>query len=81
MEKNHVNSQDKVVAAVTPSTTEAEANAIDLLKKDHDEVDASFKDYEMLADGDGDAGDKRALSPFPRWSKPGDARLVCFCAL
>jgi len=52
---------DKVVAAVTPST-EAEANAIDLLKKDHDEVDALFKDYEMLADGDGDAGDKRALS-------------------
>ena len=52
---------DKVVAAVTPST-EAEANAIDLLKKDHDEVDALFKNYEMLADGDGDAGDKRALS-------------------
>ena len=39
-----------------------EANAIDLLKKDHDDVDALFKDYEMLAEGDGDAGDRRALS-------------------
>jgi len=54
---------DKVVAAVTPSsTTEGEVNAIDLLKKDHDEVDALFKEYEMLAEGDGDTGDKRALS-------------------
>jgi len=53
---------DKVVAAVTPSTTEGEVNATDLLKKDHDDVDALFKDYQLLADGDGDAGDRRALS-------------------
>jgi len=33
-----------------------------LLKKDHDEVDALFKDFEMLAEGDGDNGDRRALS-------------------
>ena len=37
-------------------------SAIDLLKKDHDEVDALFKDFEMLAEGDGDNGDRRALS-------------------
>ena len=54
---------DKVVAAVTPSSaTDGEVDAIDLLKKDHDDVDALFKEYEMLADGEGDAGDKRALS-------------------
>jgi hemerythrin superfamily protein len=53
---------DKVVAAVTPSTTERLTNAIDLLKKDHDDVDALFKDYQSLADGDGDSDDRRALS-------------------
>jgi hemerythrin superfamily protein len=53
---------DKVVAAVTPSKTEGEIDAIDLLKTDHDDVDALFKDYQMLAEGDGDAVDRRALS-------------------
>jgi len=53
---------DKVVAAVTPSSSAVETNAIDLLKTDHDEVDALFKDYDLLAEGDGDAGDKRELS-------------------
>lgn len=54
---------DKVIAAVIPSTTtEGEVNAIDELTSDHDEVDALFKDYELLAEGDGDAGDRRALS-------------------
>ncbi len=53
---------DKVVAAVTPSGSEGAVNAIDLLKQDHDDVNALFKDYQLLADGDGDAGDKRALS-------------------
>ena len=53
---------EKVVAAVTPSSTEDQVNAIDLLKKDHDDVNALFKDYEMLAEDDGDAGDRRALS-------------------
>ena len=53
---------DKVVAAVTPSTTADDVDAIELLKKDHGDVNALFKDYEMLAEGDGDAGDRRALS-------------------
>ena len=54
---------DKVISAVTPATAEDEVNAIDLLKKDHDEVDALFKDYEMLADGGhADSADRRALS-------------------
>ena len=53
---------DNVIAAVTPSNSEAQANAIDLLKADHDEVERLFKDYEMLVDGDGDAGDRRATS-------------------
>jgi hemerythrin superfamily protein len=53
---------DKVVAAVTPAKTDGEIDAIDLLKKDHDDVDALFKDYQTLAEGDGDAGDHRALS-------------------
>ena len=53
---------EKVVAAVTPSSSDEEVNAIDLLKKDHDEVEALFKDYQLLAEGDGDAGDRRALS-------------------
>ncbi len=42
---------DKVVEAVTPSKTDGEIDAIDLLKKDHDDVDALFKDYQMLAGG------------------------------
>ena len=53
---------DKVVAAVTPSKPDGRLDALDLLKKDHDEVDALFKDYEAFADGDGDADDRRALS-------------------
>jgi hemerythrin superfamily protein len=52
---------DKVVAAVTPSTTD-QVNAIDLLKKDHDDVNALFKEYEMFADGDRNADDRRTLS-------------------
>jgi Hemerythrin HHE cation binding domain len=53
---------EKVVAAVTPSTSSDEVSAIDLLKQDHDDVDALFKDYELLADGASDNGDRRALS-------------------
>ena len=44
---------EKVVAAVTPSSSDEGVNAIDLLKKDHDEVEALFKDYQLLADGNG----------------------------
>lgn len=53
---------DRVVAAVTPSTRASESDAIDLLKRDHDEVHALFKDYQLFADGDGHPGDRRALS-------------------
>ena len=53
---------EKVIAVVTPSTSQDDIDAIDLLKKDHDEVDALFKDYDMLAEGDGDSTDRRALS-------------------
>ena len=31
-------------------------NAVELLKKDQDDVDALFKDDQMLAEGDGDSG-------------------------
>ena len=34
------------------STNAEKTNAIDLLKKDHDEVDAMFKQYEDIKDGD-----------------------------
>jgi len=53
---------EKVAAIVKPSTSSDEIDAIDLLKNDHDEVNALFKDYEMLAEGNGDAGDRRELS-------------------
>ena len=53
---------EKVAAIVKPSTSSDEIDAIDLLKEDHDEVNALFKDYEMLAEGNGDAGDRRELS-------------------
>ena len=53
---------DKVVAAVSPSAKEGEQSAIDLLKKDHDDVQALFKDYDLLAEGNGETRDKRALS-------------------
>jgi len=53
---------EKVIATVTPSASEGDVNAIDLLKSDHDEVDALFKEYETLAEGDGDSSARRALS-------------------
>ena len=52
---------EKVLSAVAPSSSSDETDAIDLLKKDHDDVDALFKDYDSMADG-GDGGDRRALS-------------------
>ena len=42
---------DKVVAAVTPSSSAVETNAIDLLKGDHDDVDNLFSQYEDSKDG------------------------------
>ena len=62
LSENQTSLLDKVVAAVTPSKTDGEIDAIDVLKKDHDDVDALFKDYQTLAEGDGDAGDRRQLS-------------------
>jgi Hemerythrin HHE cation binding domain len=53
---------EKVAAIVKPSTSSDEIDAIDLLEEDHGEVNALFKDYEMLAEGNGDAGDRRELS-------------------
>lgn len=45
---------DKGTEALAPSTTEWEVNAIDVSN-----VDAFLKEYQMLVDGDGDAGDRR----------------------
>jgi hypothetical protein len=60
--ENTMSLLSKVVDAVTPSTNDDGIGAIDLLKQDHDDVEALFKDYQMLAEGDGDATDRRALS-------------------
>ena len=53
---------DKLVEAVSPSQ-HTEPNAVDLLKKDHDEVETLFDEYEVLADDEqASAVDKRTLS-------------------
>lgn len=52
----------KVIAAVTPSVEGAEVDAIDLLKKDHDDVDSLFTEYETLAEAEGSARNRRVLS-------------------
>jgi hypothetical protein len=52
---------DKIVATVTPST-ESEVDAIDILKQDHDDVDALLKDYQSLAEGGKAFASRRALS-------------------
>lgn len=53
---------EKVVAVVTPSSSDEGTNAIDLLKKDHDEVEALFKEYQRLAEDNGGARERRELS-------------------
>lgn len=53
---------DKVVAAVTPATAGAAVDPIELLEKDHDDVDALFKEYQRLAESDGGGGHRRELS-------------------
>lgn len=53
---------EKVISAVTPSNTDGDVDAIDLLKTDHDEVDAFFKNYQDLADEKADAAVRRQLS-------------------
>jgi iron-sulfur cluster repair protein YtfE (RIC family) len=56
---------DRVVSAVTPTKDDQPPDAIDLLKKDHDEVDELLKDYAALTDDEADPradGDRRELS-------------------
>ena len=52
----------KVVDAVTPGTSGEKTDAIELLKQDHDEVDALFKEYERLAENGGSSSERRELS-------------------
>ena len=53
---------DKVLHVVSPSH-DAEPDAIDLLKKDHDDVDTLFDEYDVLAeDPNASSTDKRTLS-------------------
>jgi len=59
--ENKMSILDKVIATVTPST-ESAVDAIDMLKQDHDNVDALFKDYQSLAEEGWASGDRRALS-------------------
>lgn len=53
---------DKVISAVTPAGLEGQPDAVDLLKQDHDEVDALFDEYEKMAEGRTQARAKRELS-------------------
>ena len=53
---------DQVIAAVTPSKDEEELDAIELLKKDHDDVDKLFKDYDELVEGEASPEDRRLMS-------------------
>ncbi|HSC97504.1 MAG TPA: hemerythrin domain-containing protein [Casimicrobiaceae bacterium] len=51
--------REDIMFGITSSENEG-ANAIDLLKHDHDEVDALFKQYEEIKDG-GEDSEKEAL--------------------
>ena len=53
---------DQVVARVMPAKEAEELDAIELLKKDHDDVDRLFKDYEELVDGNYSPEDRRLMS-------------------
>jgi len=53
---------DQVIARVTPAKDEEELDAIELLKKDHDDVDRLFKDYDELVEGDSSPEDRRLMS-------------------
>ena len=53
---------DQVVARVMPAKEAEELDAIELLKKDHDDVDRLFKDYEELVDGNFSPEDRRLMS-------------------
>ena len=53
---------DQVVARVMPAKDEEELDAIELLKKDHDDVDRLFKDYEELVEGNCSPEDRRLMS-------------------
>jgi hypothetical protein len=53
---------DQVVARVAPAKKEEELDAIELLKKDHDDVDRLFKDYDELVEGECSPEDRRLMS-------------------
>ena len=53
---------DQVIARVTSSKNEQELDAIELLKKDHDDVDQLFEDYDELVEGDASPEDRRLMS-------------------
>ena len=53
---------DQIVARVTPAQDEEELDALELLRKDHEDVDRLFKDYEELVDADCSPEDRRLMS-------------------
>ena len=53
---------DQVIARVTPAKEEEELDTIEMLKKDHDDVDRLFKDYEELVEGNCSPEDRRLMS-------------------
>jgi hemerythrin superfamily protein len=53
---------EAVLSAVTPSKADGGVDAIDLLKEDHDQVDALLKNYDDLAEANAPAKERRALS-------------------
>ena len=53
---------DQVIARVMPAKEEEKLDAIELLEKDHDDVDRLFKDYEELVEGNCSPEDRRLMS-------------------
>ena len=53
---------DQVIARVTPAKDEQELDAVELLEKDHDDVDRLFKDYDELIEGKRSPEDRRLMS-------------------
>jgi hypothetical protein len=53
---------DQVVARVMPAKEEEELDALEILRKDHDDVDRLFKDYEELVDANCSPEDRRLMS-------------------
>ena len=53
---------DQLIARVTPAKDVEELDAVELLKKDHDDVDRLFKDYDELVEGKCSPEDRRLMS-------------------